>query len=65
MGTWVGGRRAPVRRWPSAFTRRTFGMCVVRGVVASAVVGIFVVVIAGVGAARSGGRQADMHIEVG
>ena len=31
----------------------------------SAIIGIFVVVIAGVGAARSGGRQADMHIEVG
>ena len=30
-----------------------------------AVAGIVVVVIAGVGAARSGGRQADMHIEVG
>ncbi len=32
---------------------------------ASAVAGIAVVVVAGVGAARSGGRQADMHIEVG
>lgn len=30
-----------------------------------AVAGIVVVVVAGVGAARSGGRQADMHIEVG
>jgi inner membrane transporter RhtA len=29
-----------------------------------AVLGIIVVVIAGVGAARSGGRQAEIHIEV-